>query len=102
MTYLSELRNAASSGTSAKRYTPLVQQLATMLATLPPVLVNRPWSIEELLPRLEGRYRQRPASREVAKALKTLGWTQRRCWKKSGLNRRFWHPPIAGDSNETQ
>jgi len=94
MNYLLELRESTSPA-QPHPYVPLVQQLERLLATLPPVLVNRPWSIEELLPRLEGRYRPRPASRDVAKALAALNWQRTRCWKQSGLNRRYWMPPAS-------
>lgn len=97
MAYLDELRTEVEQLTKAealaKSYTPLGQQIEALLATFPPMLLNRPWSIEELLPRLQGKYRQRPATREVAKALTQLNWRRIRCWNKTGMNRRYWIPP---------
>ena len=33
---------------------------------------------------------ERPALRDVAAALRVLGWTQQRDWRKAGNNRRVW------------
>jgi hypothetical protein len=97
MTYLNELRDAVPiTKPQPQPYMPLVQQLQTLFATLPPMQLHRPWSIEELLPRLLGRYRPRPAARQVAQALTQLGWQRTRCWKRSGLGRRYWSPPNKG------
>jgi len=94
MTYLTRLQQAAQRPSEPRTgYVPLTEQIQALTAHLPPMQLNRPFSIEELLPQLHGRYKARPATREVAKALTELGWQQKRCWKKSGLNRRFWYPP---------
>ena len=39
---------------------------------VPAGALYRPWSLEELIPRLEGQYRPRPATRSVAQALHRL------------------------------
>ena len=98
MSYLDELRQAAAraathSPASKPEASSLDAQIAALTAALPAAVLHRPWSLEELIPRLEGKYRPRPATRSVAQALRRLGWQQRRCWKKTGLNRRLWLPP---------
>ena len=94
MTYLTELQEAVQQPSEPTAgFTPLTNQIIALTVHLPPIQLDRPWSIDELLPQLQGRYKQRPATREVAKALTQLGWQQKRCWQKSGLNRRFWYPP---------
>ncbi len=99
MTYLDILQKAAQeSSEPGADYTPLTDQIQTLMSSLSSIQLNRPWSIDELLPRLQGRYQKRPATREIAKALTLLGWQQKRCWKKSGLNRRYWYPPEGEDS----
>ena len=99
MSYLADLhrevanRTSGRHGAAAKAHVPLTEQIASLTATLPSAVLHRPWSLEELIPRLEGKYRPRPATRSVAQALRRLGWQERRCWKKTGLNRRLWVPP---------
>ena len=98
MSYLDELRAQTSHATAkphatVRPHVPLTEQVASILADTPPIARHRPWSVSEILPRLTGRYRERPATRDVAKALTALGWRQQRCWRKQGANRRFWYPP---------
>ena len=94
MTYLTKLQEAAQRPSEPRTgYVPLTEQIQALTSSLSPLQLNRPWAIDELLPMLQGRYQKRPATREVAKALTQLGWQRKRCWKKSGLNRRFWQPP---------
>jgi hypothetical protein len=94
MTYLKYLQDYAQQDAEpTAKHASLTEQIQALIAPLPDIQRNRPWSVSELIPQLRGRYQDRPASREVAQALTELGWQQRRCWKKSGLNRRFWYPP---------
>jgi len=101
MTYLDKLRESAkktAKPTQTNGHTPLQQQIRDLIAPLSPMQLNRPFTTEELRQQLEGKHRTRPASRDVAGALRQLGWTQKRCWKKSGLNRRFWYPPTPSEN----
>ena len=99
MTYLKYLqKNAQQDAEPARARIPLTAQITNLTAPLPDLQRNRPWSVAELIPQLQGRYQDRPASREVAQALTELGWQQKRCWKKSGANRRFWYPPMDEES----
>ena len=59
--------------------------------SLPPVQRDRPWSMEDLVARLRGRYSTRPHPMNVGQALRTLGWTQRRDWTREGGGRRYWY-----------
>jgi hypothetical protein len=73
--------------------TPLTDQIEALMHSLPPVQANRPWTMEELLLRLQGRYHARPHAMNVGTALRRLGWAQRRDWTREGGGRRYWLPP---------
>lgn len=69
---------------------PLTEQIEALMLSLPPVQRDRPWSMEELIARLQGRYSARPHAMKVGQALRALGWTQRRDWTRGGGGRRYW------------
>ena len=75
--------------------TPLADQIKDLMLSLPPVQRDRPWSMEELVARLKGRYSPRPHAMNVGQALRALGWTQRRDWTRDGGGRRIWLRPNA-------
>lgn len=68
----------------------LVDQITELMATLPPAQRDRPWSVQELVPRLKGKYRDRPHPADLGQALRQLGWARRRDWSKRGGGRRVW------------
>ena len=71
--------------------TPLTDQITTLMATLSPAQRNRPWSMDELVARLQGRYNSaRPHPMNVGQALRALGWTTSRDWTVQGSGRRYW------------
>ena len=70
--------------------TPLTDQIEDLMASLPPAQRDRPWSMPDLVGRLEGRYRDRPHPANVGQALRALGWTQQRYWSAAGGGRRVW------------
>ena len=70
--------------------TPLTEQIEALMRSLPPVQRDRPWSMDELVARLQGRYSARPHPMNVGQALRALGWTQRRDWTRDGGGRRMW------------
>lgn len=70
--------------------TPLVDQIEALMRSLSPVQRNRPWSMDELVARLQGRYSARPHPMNVGQALRALGWIQRRDWTQNGYGRRVW------------
>lgn len=72
---------------------PLDQQIVALMATLSPAQANRPWNMEELLLRLQGRYRDRPHAQQVGQALRRLGWRRERLWGSEHAGRRMWLPP---------
>lgn len=75
-------------------YTPLPEQIATYVLALPPVLRNQPVSIPNLIPHLQGKYREHPHPLHVARALRSLGFTPVRSWRKSvGIGARLWLAP---------
>ena len=75
--------------------TPLETQVEDLMLTLPPAQQYRPWSMQELVALLKGKFRERPAPWCIAVALKKLGWSHRRLWQQYG-GRRYWlHPKAA-------
>lgn len=73
--------------------TPLTDQITALMASLPPAQRNRPWSMEELVTRLSGRFSVKPHPMNVGSALRQLNWQQRRDWTCNGGGRRFWLAP---------
>lgn len=72
---------------------PLVEQIKELMRSLPPEMMNRPWSMAELLPRLQGRYRERPHAQKVGDALRKLRWSRQRRWGRGYEGVRLWIPP---------
>ena len=70
--------------------TPLTEQIEALMRSLPPAQRDRPWSMEELVLRLQGRYSERPSAGDVGLALRRLGWTPIRDWSEGGCGRRAW------------
>ena len=69
---------------------PLTDQIEALMNSLPPVQRDRPWSMDELVARLQGRYSARPHPMNVGQALRALRWTQKRDWTRDGGGRRMW------------
>ena len=72
-------------------YMPIEQQLTELLSTLPPIELQRPWSMADFISRLTGRYRDNPHRMKVSDALRKLGWVRRRDWSTAGGGRRYWY-----------
>ena len=72
--------------------TALTDQITTLMVSLSPAQRNRPWSMDELVSQLQGRYSARPHPMNVGTALGQLGWEARRDWTRDGGGRRVWHP----------
>lgn len=95
MTYLDKL-NANVRADSLKpsmAYEPLPNQICEWWHALPPTLRNREFQLEEISPRLHGRYRHRPAARDVGNALRKLHWSYRRDYRGTATGHRLWRPP---------
>ena len=70
--------------------TPLIDQISLLMASLPPAQRDRPWSMDELVARLKGRFSTRPHAMNVGTALRQLGWEPRRQWSVRDSGRRVW------------
>jgi hypothetical protein len=68
----------------------LEEQLRNFFDSLPQRLLERPWMMAEITEKLVGKYREHPHPQHVAKALRRLGWVEKRDWTKGGNGRRYW------------
>lgn len=73
---------------------PIGDQITELMRTLPPAVRDRPWSISEVVEKLEGKFRQRPHAQGVGMALRRLGWNRIRP-SGDGGERRLWVPPTS-------
>ncbi len=80
----------ATSIEKVKRTKPLDQQITELMRSLPPALRDRPWSMDELVSRLSGKYRDRPHPQHVGEALRRLGWKRERRWSDDYDGKRVW------------
>jgi hypothetical protein len=83
-------QTAAQSRDIRRSAKPLQVQIEELMRTLPAAQRDRPWSIDELVCRLEGKYRDRPHPADVGRALRRLGWERVRDWSNAGGGRRYW------------
>ena len=91
MTILAVSKNAQGrAGAVGAAFEPLETQIGRWWANLPQSSRERAFLISEIAGVCRGRFRERPALRDVAAALRTMGWTQQRDWRKAGNNRRVW------------
>ena len=72
------------------QWEPLEVQIQRWWQSLPATLKSRRYQIAEIAGLCKGRYRDRPAQREIAKALRNCGWTESRDWSVAGRNKRTW------------
>ncbi len=79
--------------TQQRPFKPLTDQISDLMKSMPPSMLNRPWSMSELVLRLEGKYRDRPHAQQVGDALKVLGWQRVRYWARGYDGVRLWLPP---------
>lgn len=71
---------------------PLVDQVRDYLATLPPAQKQR-ISLPAILPHLRGKYKEHPHLLNIARAMRQLGYTPVRCWRKDDHAHRYWIAP---------
>ena len=91
MTILAVSKHAQERASAVKTvFEPLETQITRWWANLPQSSRQRAFLISEIAGACRGRFRERPALRDVAAALRTMGWTQQRDWRKAGNNRRVW------------
>lgn len=96
MNIKNQIRSEATSTTTQDKVhtiKSLTEQIAELMISLPPQILNRPWSMTELVLRLNGKYRDRPHAQNVGDALRKLGWKRDRYWSKGYDGVRLWIPP---------
>lgn len=76
-----------------RTYKPLTEQITELMQSLPYALKNKPWSMQELVSRLDGKYRDRPHAQLVGIALRQMGWIRKRLWNTQYQGVRLWIPP---------
>ncbi len=77
---------------SLAKFEPLEHQIHRWWINLPKSVQARKFQIADIAAHCHGRYRAKPALRQVAAALRVLGWTECRDWTSQGRNRRYWEP----------
>lgn len=82
----------ATSIQTIKRTKPLSEQISELMASLPPSIRDRPWSMAELTARLQGKYRDRPHPQQVGEALRMLRWRRVRLYGEGFCGVRVWVP----------
>ena len=71
----------------------LTDQIKAHMEILPAAVRDRPWSINELVPLLRGKYAEHPHPLHVSRALKALGFRHVRVYRKAlGEGVRLWLP----------
>jgi hypothetical protein len=88
-----QIAQDVSSQREPKTYIPLKDQITELMDSLPHALRNKPWSMQELTQRLNGKYRDRPHAQMVGIALRQLGWTRKRLFSTEYQGVRLWIPP---------
>ena len=98
--YLKRLQAAAEAQLAAQSKTrptkvvavwhPFEDQIKRWWANMPPSLKGRRFQLAEIAGHCRGRTGGKPANRDVAAALRALGWHEFRDWSLAGRNRRFW------------
>lgn len=73
-----------------RKVLPLTLQIEELMRSLPPALRDRPWSMVDLVGRLQGQYRARPHAAGVGQSLRALGFIRVRDWSVAGGGRRVW------------
>jgi len=108
--YISNLRKVSKEtlpkhkhSESQTEWEPLENQIQRWWVNLPTIMKNRRFQIVEIAGQCRGRFRDKPALRDVAASLRILGWAEARDWSKPARNRRYWvsgftkgNPPIFG------
>jgi hypothetical protein len=73
-------------------------QILSWWQYLPPCQRKRKFQLWEVSAICQGKTGNRPADRDIAEALRSLGWTECRDWTREGRNRRYWAPPVEKNS----
>ena len=84
-----------------RRHTPMTERITRVLRNMPESEQSKERPIEffvhALAPKWSGKH---AANREVAAALRELGWARVRCWRAElGGFRATWQPPVHRDGS---
>ena len=77
---------------------PIEAQIHRWWVNLPPAVRERKFQIVEIASQCTGKYRPKPALRQVTAALRSSGWQEVRDWTNLGRNCRLWRPPKSFES----
>jgi hypothetical protein len=100
--YIQNLRTVSEQRLAERRFDkrgngtaqePLEAQIQRWWSNLPPSMQQRRFQIFEIAAQCNGKYQDRPALRQVARVLRSIGWREIRDWSTLGRNHRFWTPP---------
>jgi hypothetical protein len=73
---------------------PLESQINKWWSNIPEASRQRAFNISEIAAICKSYSTNKPALRNVAAALRNLGWQQKREWVKQGPNRRLWEKTV--------
>ena len=65
--------------------------------SLPPEDQRRIFRMDEFVHRFPGRYNTKASTVLIGNALRALGWTEHRSWKKVNRNKRGWKAPLSSN-----
>jgi hypothetical protein len=84
--YIRSLKREMAASQSQQRHD-LRTRLADWLSSLPPVVRDRPFSMQEFEAAVgtQGKY--------ISAVLLSLGWHRKRQWSNTGRYHRYWVPP---------
>lgn len=78
----------------ADKQRPLVERVRDTIATLPPEELAAGIRLEKLCELIPGKHRDSSQPKAVGAALRELGYTRQRCWRKSEQGfRALWVRP---------
>ena len=90
---LARQKEAAALQTMHPGVKPLELQLVEFFRTLSPEQLNRPWTMDQITIKLQGKFHDHPHPQMVATELRKMGWQRRRLYSHQADGRRYWFPP---------
>ncbi len=91
-----ERREAEARALFERRHTPMSERVARIIRAMPESERDKPRHLDFFVKALRSKWAKngQAADREVADALRSLGWNRRRIWQGTGLPQvTLWHPP---------
>ena len=92
-----EKREAEARAQFERRHTPMSERVARIIRAMPESERDKPRHLDFFVKALRSKWAKngQAADREVADALRSLGWNRRRIWQGTGLPQvTLWHPPM--------